>query len=169
MAALVCKTLLRRPKTSDKTYLNDLPGVNWCNGTDKWLMKKKMKALLCLILPDVRRELLCMKVCTIRHFITLTTAVWRHRRLVSTRGMIMAGENLNTVSTTNLTRSDSESNLGLRGDRPATYGLSHSTANCLYRSVRESICRHAWKVWRITTTILPPWITYLRVCKIALH
>ena len=56
MAALVCKTLLRRTKTSAKSYINDLSGVNGCNGTDKLIMKTKMKVLLCLMLPDVRKR-----------------------------------------------------------------------------------------------------------------
>ena len=42
MAALVCKTLLRRPKTSDKSYINDLSGVNGCNGIDKLIMKTSL-------------------------------------------------------------------------------------------------------------------------------
>jgi hypothetical protein len=35
-----------------------------------------------------------------------------------------------TLSTTNPTWTDQGSNLGLRGDRPATNRLSHGTANC---------------------------------------
>jgi hypothetical protein len=54
MAALVCKTLLRRPKTSDISYIYDLSSVNEYNGTDT--RKLKMKVLLCLMLPDVRKR-----------------------------------------------------------------------------------------------------------------
>jgi hypothetical protein len=51
--------------------------------------------------------------------------------------MILAGENPSTriealtsatLFTTNLTRNDPESNLNLRGDRPATDSLRHGTA-----------------------------------------
>jgi hypothetical protein len=74
MATVVCETLLRRPKTLDKFFINNLSSVNGCDGTDKLIMKTKMKVLLCLMLPDCEREMLCLKVCTIRPFITLTTA-----------------------------------------------------------------------------------------------
>jgi hypothetical protein len=42
MAVVVYKTLLRRPKTSDKSYIHDLSAVNGCNGTDKLITKTKM-------------------------------------------------------------------------------------------------------------------------------
>ena len=92
-------------------------------------------ATLCYpLLPDSRKSTPFQKVPTFRAFVLLVRATCRWRRAWSIGGVLLTRKNRNTsrqtcptatLSTTNLTWTDSETNPGLQGERPATNRLTH--------------------------------------------